>query len=256
MPVPGFGGSAKDLCDIPDIGNALTDELRNLDVGSDGWIQILTTSVRSVLDAFPRVLIIHGRGDTGDDLRKRIREAAQDKRSDLFGIADPEVMNLSGQGAISVPDVFESLASSVSAAIAIVTADDIGGFARGDDKRDLSAKELKLTPRARENVWVEVGWFWGRLGRERVFLWLKDDVKLPSDLQGAASTYATELDGAWESMEAFIAQLRQRDPQSGETEPSQQAPAVAQERGKVRVQSTGTGTKRGRAFIRFDQRKE
>ena len=63
-------------------------------------------------------------------------------------------MNLSGLVAISVPDVFEELASHITAAIAIVTADDVGGFARGDG-RDYRAKKLKLEPRARENVWVK-----------------------------------------------------------------------------------------------------
>jgi predicted nucleotide-binding protein len=31
---------------------------------------------------------------------------------------------------------------------------------------------------------VELGWFWGRLGRERVLLLVKEELELPSDLQG------------------------------------------------------------------------
>lgn len=89
------------------------------------------------------------------------RIAAESRKggaSGLGGIAQPLIMNVSGMGALSVPDVFDDLASQVSAAIAIVTADDIGGFARAEG-RDFSARELRLKPRARENVWVEVGWF-------------------------------------------------------------------------------------------------
>ena len=73
--------------------------------------------------------------------------------------------------------------------------------------RELPATELRLTPRARENVWVEVGWFWGRLDRRRIFLWLKDDVPLPSDLQGAAWVKGNLK--AWPEIEDFIYNLRQ-----------------------------------------------
>src|SRR6185295_1584158 len=122
---------------------------------------------------------------------------------------DPVVMNLSGMGALSVPDIFEELASRVSAAIAIVTADDAGGFARNSaNGTELHVSQFVLTPRARENVWVEVGWFWGRLGRKRVFLWLRDRIELPSDLQGAARTESDKLEGAWSNIEAFICRLR------------------------------------------------
>ena len=41
----------------------------------------------------------------------------------------PIIMNLSGKGADSVPSVFEGFASQFHATIAIITADDIGGFA-------------------------------------------------------------------------------------------------------------------------------
>ncbi len=207
LPIPAFGGSAKDLCEIAEIDNMLVDEIRNLKIPCTLWKESLVDSVSRFLNAFPRVLIIHGRGDSGATLRETIVRNSGDRTSKLTGIADPLIMNLTGMGAISVPEVFEGLASQVSAAIAIVTADDVGGFARGDGK-DFSAKELRLTPRARENVWVEVGWFWGRLGRQSVFLWLKDEIILPTDLQGAAWTRSDDLDGAWRSIEAFMVQLR------------------------------------------------
>jgi predicted nucleotide-binding protein len=72
---------------------------------------------------------------------------------------------------------------------------------------ELPATELRLAPRARENVWVEVGWFWGR---QRVFLWLKDAMPLPSDLQGAAWIRG-DLSRAWPHIQRFITNLRKRD---------------------------------------------
>jgi hypothetical protein len=207
LPIPTFGGSAKDLYEIPEIENMLVDEIRNLQFESPNWIETLVEVVNEFLSAFPRVLIIHGRGDNGVELQKKIVASSVDVKSSLRGIAAPVIMDLAGMGAVSVPESFEGLASQVSAAIAIVTADDVGGFARGEG-REYPATQLHLEPRARENVWVEVGWFWGRLGRHRVFLWLKDEVRLPTDLQGAAWTRSKDLDGAWTSIEAFLVQRR------------------------------------------------
>jgi len=208
LPIPAFGGSAKDLCTIPEIDNMLLDTIRNPQVGSQNWINDLVVSLEMSLRAFPRILIIHGRGDDGSELSKRICAASKDDNSRLSGISSPVIMNLSGMGAISVPAVFEMFASQVSATIAIVTADDIGGFARRGDGQEFRAIDLNLEARARENVWVEVGWFWGRLGRHRVFLWLKDNIKLPSDLAGVARKDANNIDGAWNSIENFLNQLR------------------------------------------------
>ncbi len=209
LPIPVFGGSAKDLCVIPEIDNMLVDTIRNPQVESQDWINDLVESLEISLKAFPRILIIHGRGDDGFELSKRICAASKDNNSRLSGISTPLIMNLSGMGAISVPAVFEKFASQVSAAITIVTADDIGGFARrGNGQEPLNAIDLHLEARARENVWVEVGWFWGRLGRHRVFLWLKDNIKLPSDLAGVARTDSIDIDRAWSSIEDFLNQLR------------------------------------------------
>ena len=207
IPIPVFGGSAKDLCEIPEIDKIILDEIRNLDLQSNEWESTLTGAINSVLNAYPRVLIIHGRGDTGEGLRQHIKTAST-AQGPLPGIVEPVIMNLSGLGAVSVPQVFENLASQVSAAIVIVTADDIGGFARIKGETTVPATELKLEVRARENVWVEVGWFWGRLGRERIFLWLKDKVEIPSDLQGVARTDAPTLQEAWQSIAAFLHGMR------------------------------------------------
>ncbi len=76
----------------------------------------------------------------------------------------------------SLPEKFESLAQRVDAAIALVTPDDVGGL------RDIADDALRA--RARQNVWVEVGWFWGALGRARVLLLGKEGVEVPSDLSG------------------------------------------------------------------------
>jgi len=220
--IPAFGGSARDLCEIDEIDNTVIDELRNLDTNEENWVNTLTKAISAEINSYPRILIVHGRGDNGTELLEKITDAG--KADKLKGIGTPLIMELSGKAALSIPEVFETFASRVSATIAIVTADDVGGFARRDGKGgdsdnkmkmneseiELPATELRLAPRARENVWVEVGWFWGRLGRQRVFLWLKDDVPLPSDLQGAAWTRG-DLSRAWPHIQRFIINLRKGD---------------------------------------------
>ena len=230
--IPAFGGSAKDLCEIAEIEHMVIDDLRNLNIPDLGcsnenlfdsmtkinqkWIKDLTNSIKKAFDSYPKLLLVHGRGDNGIGLKYKI-----ENEQDIKGIAEPLIMELSGKGALAVPEVFESYASRVSAIIVIVTADDVGGFARreyidSDNKNyenkkqyeaQMPATELRLEPRARENVWVEVGWFWGRLGRRRIILWLKDKVPLPSDLSGAAWTKG-DLDTAWPEIKQFIKNLR------------------------------------------------
>lgn len=205
IPIPVFRGSASYLCDIDEIDHMVTKIIRNLEPGQENWLNILGNEIKRILNEFPRILIIHGRGDSGTELYEKI---LANRNENLEGIADPLIMNLTGKGSLSVPAVFEELASNVHAAIAVVTADDIGGFARGDGNTEISAQALKLEPRARENIWVEVGWFWGRLGRERILIWFKEDIELPSDLQGTAWADGDCLKNSWKNIEAFIKRLR------------------------------------------------
>lgn len=66
--------------------------------------------------------------------------------------------------------------ADVSFAIVLLTADDIGGVK--------SAPQEQLKARARQNVILELGYFLGRLGRERVCALYEDGVDIPSDYRG------------------------------------------------------------------------
>jgi len=59
--------------------------------------------------------------------------------------------------------------STVSYAIALLSPDDI---------------QADGTFRARQNVILEIGYFMGKLGRERLRLLVKENVVIPTDLQG------------------------------------------------------------------------
>jgi predicted nucleotide-binding protein len=69
---------------------------------------------------------------------------------------------------------------------AAITADDLGS-----DK----AKSNELQPRARQNVILELGFFIGKLGRDRVCALYENGVELPSDFSGVVYV---ALSSAWE----------------------------------------------------------
>lgn len=75
--------------------------------------------------------------------------------------------------------------SDVGFAVVLLTDDDFGG-----------AKDREQSPRARQNVILELGYFIGRLGRDRVCALKKGNIELPSDILGVVWE---ELDdqGAW-----------------------------------------------------------
>lgn len=68
--------------------------------------------------------------------------------------------------------------SDVGFAVVLLTPDDVG---RANDATDLK-------PRARQNVLLELGYFVGSLGRDRVCALLKGDLEIPSDITGVVYT--------------------------------------------------------------------
>jgi len=75
--------------------------------------------------------------------------------------------------------------SDVGFAIVLLTPDDIGG-----------ATDKMQNPRARQNVILELGYFIGKLGRQKVCALYSDGVELPSDLSGIVYI-KFDKGGAW-----------------------------------------------------------
>ena len=75
----------------------------------------------------------------------------------------------------TIPEKFEEHADDAGFAIILLTPDDVG--APKDETNSLK-------PRARQNVVLELGYFWGRLGRKRLCVLYKEGVELPSDMSG------------------------------------------------------------------------
>jgi len=75
---------------------------------------------------------------------------------------------------MTLPEKFEYCAEESNLAVALLTPDDIGSKA-SDDSYDA---------RVRQNVLIELGWFWGRCGRNNLLLLSRGAIDLPSDLAG------------------------------------------------------------------------
>jgi predicted nucleotide-binding protein len=112
----------------------------------------------------------------------------------------------------TLPEKWEMVADGIDGAIAMVTPDDVGGLAQAPEKEP----QEMLEKRARQNVWLEVGWFWGRAGRERILLLVRGDAVIPSDLLGT-ETVAYEKspleDLARIRIDQFIESLGHRSPE-------------------------------------------
>jgi predicted nucleotide-binding protein len=80
---------------------------------------------------------------------------------------------------------FERYASMSDAAIALMTPDDLVIDTIAPDGSAIPGNALRApTLRARQNVLLEYGWFWSRLGRGGTLLLVKGNVEIPSDLYG------------------------------------------------------------------------
>lgn len=167
VPIGGFGGaSSRLLIELLNSGTLRSAEI--FEKLSNPWIPDQTSYVMEALGANrpAKVLLIHGHAAD----RVELQEWLQNEE-----LANPVVMAQQFTAGQTLPEKFEYLAEEADAAIALATPDDLASTA--------SQTDLKRE-RARQNVWVEVGWFWGRLGRRRILLLVRGDVEIPSDLDG------------------------------------------------------------------------
>ena len=102
---------------------------------------------------------------------------------------EPVILSQADAGARTIIEKFEMLAAQAAFAVIVMSADDLGA-ARRQYEQSPEAGSNTLKYRARENVILELGFFYGRLGWENVFVvqgpppqaW--PDFERPSDLAG------------------------------------------------------------------------
>jgi predicted nucleotide-binding protein len=167
VPVGAFGGaSARLLAEL--LASGTIRAAADYECLSNPWTSHLASHIVTVLgaDRPSKILLIHGHATDKAELQEWLKHEE---------LADPIVMAQEFTAGQTFPEKFEFLAGEVDAAIALVTPDDLASTASQTDVTKF---------RARQNVWVEVGWFWGRLGRHRVLLLVRGEVEIPSDLDG------------------------------------------------------------------------
>ncbi|NOS89481.1 MAG: hypothetical protein HOP34_13255 [Methylococcaceae bacterium] len=104
-------------------------------------------------------------------------------------------------GAYSLPEKFERIAGKIKGAVALLTPDDIA----------MTLRNRSQNFRSRQNVIMEIGWMWGRLGREHCLLLTRGDVEVPSDLAGVElHRFHNSPIECSEMLRNFISQLEMR----------------------------------------------
>jgi predicted nucleotide-binding protein len=123
------------------------------------------------------VFVIHGRNEATRETVARFIE-----RLGLNAV----ILHEQDNRGRTVIEKFEQNAD-VAFAVAVLTADDVGG---------IRAPRPKLQPRARQNVIFELGYFFAALGRARVCALMDSDVESPSDVNGLVYI-PLDSAGAW-----------------------------------------------------------
>jgi Zn-dependent protease with chaperone function len=154
-------------------------------------LPIIHNSLRSV-----PLLIIHGHDRTA-------LQELQILLKSKFPFVAPRVMLDEHGGSLTMPEKFEKVSADMLGAIALVTPDDFGGA---------FCNEMIKSPRPRQNVVIEIGCVWGKLGRHRLLLLTRGNLELPSDLSGIdAQMFQQSPTECMPALQAFIGSLT-RDP--------------------------------------------
>lgn len=126
-----------------------------------------------------RVFLVHGHNEAAREKVARFLERV--------GL-QPVILHEQPNKGRTIIEKFEAY-SDASFAVVLLTGDDVG-------KARETASE-SLTPRARQNVILELGYFLGKLGRDRVCPLCEDGLETPSDYDGVVYVPLDEH-GAWQ----------------------------------------------------------
>ncbi len=142
----------------------------------EGGEKITDIPYRKPLD-LKEIFIVHGHDDALRETVARFIES--------LGL-NPVILHEKPNAGRTVIEKLEGH-SDVGFAVILLTADDVG--APREDQQNLKG-------RARQNVILELGYFFGKLGRGRVCALHRDNVEIPSDIHGVLYILADEH-GAW-----------------------------------------------------------
>ena len=112
-----------------------------------------------------QVFVVHGRDEGTKNIVARFLETLS---------LEPVILQDQPNEGRTIIEKFEEYAQAGFAVI-LCTPDDVGA---------LATEQESLTPRPRQNVVLEWGFFLGRIGRKRVCALVKGNVEIPSDYAG------------------------------------------------------------------------
>ncbi len=153
----------------------MVEEIKEYWEEDDKYPDISNTKLR-VSRNTDRIFVVHGHDESVRETVARFLE-----KSELTPIILHEQPN---QGRTLI-EKFEEYAD-VGFAVVLLTPDDLGALVGNADE---------LKPRARQNVILELGFFLGKLGRERVCALVKGDVETPSDYDGVVYISLDDAEG-------------------------------------------------------------
>jgi len=132
-------------------------------------------------DSANKIFVVHGHDNAAVTEVARMLE-----KLDL----EPIVLREQPNRGATIIEKFEAY-STVGFAVVLMTSDDLGSKALPNPNKN------ELRPRARQNVILELGYFLGVLGRDKVCVLKHDDVEEPSDIFGVVYTLL-DAAGRWQ----------------------------------------------------------
>jgi predicted nucleotide-binding protein len=97
---------------------------------------------------------------------------------------DPIILHEQPNHGRTLIEKFEEECHDVGYAFVIMTADDVGMDIESYEKMKTGDPKYGLCLRARQNVLFELGFFFAKLGRNRVCCLLKKNIEKPADIEG------------------------------------------------------------------------
>ena len=136
------------------------------DIGNCDNKEFVKHIMKSYSKGKKSIFIVHGQDDAAKESVARFLEK--------LGL-NPIILHEQPNKGMTIIEKFESNATKCDYAIVIMTPDDIG-FSKISPKNKFS--------RSRQNVILELGYFFSALKRENVFVLKKGDIEIPSDIFG------------------------------------------------------------------------
>ena len=125
------------------------------------------------------VFIVHGSDEGKAALVARVIDNSTDRKA--------VILHEQPNGGRTLIEKFEHNAGAAGYAVVILTADDEGAM-----------KGRAASPRARQNVVFEMGFFFGLIGRQRACVLYEPGVEKPSDIEGIVYV-EWDVAGAWKT---------------------------------------------------------